>query len=60
MRFVAYRMVNTVGLVAVPPGVCTVTVPVVAPAGMVTLIDVPERTLNAVATVPLNFTTVDC
>jgi len=45
-------------LVAVPPGVVTVIFPVVAPVGTVTVIDVADTTLNAVAAVVLNFTAV--
>ena len=44
-------------LVAVPPGVVTLTGPVVAPTGTVTVIRVPESTVNEAET-PLNFTAV--
>src|SRR5947208_6396251 len=44
-------------LVAVPPGVVTLIVPVVAPVGTVAVICVAELTVN-VALVPLNFTAV--
>src|SRR5438067_1500104 len=44
-------------LVAVPAGVVTLSGPVVAPAGTVAVIFVPEFTVN-VALVPLNFTDV--
>src|SRR2546427_1297722 len=44
-------------LVAVPPGVVTLIVPVVAPVGTVAVICVAELTVN-VAVVPLNFTAV--
>src|SRR5258705_744035 len=49
--------VNAPGLVAVPPGVATVSGPVVAPAGTVTWIDVAEVTVKA-ALIPLNVTAV--
>ena len=42
-------------LVAVPPGVVTVIVPVVAPVGTVAVMLVLELTVNE-ALVPLNFT----
>jgi hypothetical protein len=45
-------------LVPVPFGVVTATLPVVAPAGTVALMLVPELTVNVVAAVPLNFTLV--
>jgi hypothetical protein len=44
------------GPLAVPPGVMTLTAPVVAPAGTVTVICVALFTVNAVADTPLNFT----
>src|SRR5213594_768399 len=44
-------------LAAVPPGVVTLIVPVVAPVGTVAVICVAELTVN-VAVVPLNFTAV--
>src|SRR5437016_2943895 len=47
--------VKLVALVAVPPGVVTMIVPVVAPEGTVAVICVVELT-EKVATVPLNFT----
>ncbi len=43
---------------AVPPGVVTAIVPVVAPVGTVAVIWVAELTVNAVAAVPLNLTAV--
>jgi len=49
--------VKLLALVAVPPGVVTLIVPVVAPAGTVAVICVAELTVN-VAVVPLNFTAV--
>src|SRR5258706_301001 len=49
--------VNTLALVAVPPGVVTLIDPVVAPAGTVACIVVAEFTVN-VALTPLNFTAV--
>jgi len=49
--------VKLLALVAVPPGVVTLIVPVVAPAGTVAVICVAELTVN-VALVPLNFTAV--
>ncbi len=48
--------VKEVLLVAVPPGVVTVRVPVVAPAGTVVVIDVAETTVKVGCAVPLNFT----
>ena len=45
-------------LVAVPPGVVTLTLPVVAPAGTVAEIDEAELTVKMVALVPLNLTAV--
>jgi hypothetical protein len=48
--------VKSVGLVAVPPGVVTVILPVVAPVGTVAVICVAEFTVNVVALVVLNFT----
>src|SRR6266446_5323544 len=44
-------------LVAMPPGVVTLIVPVAAPVGTVAVICVAELTVN-VAVVPLNFTAV--
>lgn len=49
--------VNAVGLWRTPPGVVTVTGPVVAPKGTVVVIWASESTLN-VALVPLNCTWV--
>ena len=49
---------NAVAEVAVPVGAVTVIVPVVAPAGTVTVSCVAEATVNAVATVPLKLTAV--
>src|SRR5262245_20797583 len=49
--------VKSPALVAVPPGVVTVILPLVAPTGTDVLIWVPEATVK-VANVPLNFTTV--
>ena len=49
--------VNDAVLVPVPAAVVTATGPVVAPAGTVAVIWVPEVTVN-VAAVPLNFTAV--
>jgi len=40
----------------VPPGVVTVTPPVFAPAGTITVIDVSELTVTDVAAVPLKLT----
>ena len=48
--------VKFVALVAVPPGVVTLILPVVAPVGTVAVICVAESTLNVVALVVLNFT----
>jgi len=45
-------------LVAVPPGVVTLILPVVAPVGTVAVICVAESTWNDVALVVLNFTTL--
>jgi hypothetical protein len=45
-------------LVAVPPGVVTEIVPVVAPEGTVAVICVAELTVNVVALAPLNLTAV--
>jgi hypothetical protein len=49
--------VKLLALVAVPPAVVTLMVPVVAPVGTVALICVAELTVND-AVVPLNFTAV--
>src|SRR2546425_12836446 len=49
--------VKLLALVAVPPAVVTLIVPVVAPAGTVAVIWVSEFTVY-VAVVPLNFTAV--
>ena len=43
-------------LVAVPPGVVTLILPVVAPVGTVAVICVAESTVNVVAVTLLNFT----
>jgi hypothetical protein len=48
--------VKFVALVAVPPGVVTEILPVVAPVGTVAVICVAEFTVNVVALVVLNFT----
>ena len=48
--------VNELLLVAVPPGVVTLSGPVVAPAGTVALTCVSEVTVNVVAPVPLKLT----
>jgi hypothetical protein len=48
--------VKFTALVAVPPGVVTVILPVVAPVGTVAVICVAEFTVNVVALVVLNFT----
>jgi hypothetical protein len=48
--------VKFVALVAVPPGVVTLILPVVAPVGTVAVICVAEFTVNVVALVVLNFT----
>jgi hypothetical protein len=48
--------VKFVALVAVPPGVVTEILPVVAPVGTVAVICVAESTWNVVAVVVLNFT----
>ena len=48
--------VNELLLVALPPGVVTEMVPLVAPDGTVALICVPETTLKNEALVPLNAT----
>jgi hypothetical protein len=50
--------VKSVALVAVPPGVVTVILPVVAPVGTVAVIFVAEFTVNVVAATPLNLTEV--
>ena len=50
--------VNLWALVAVPPGVVTEILPVVAPVGTVAVIFVAELTVNDVALTPLNFTDV--
>jgi hypothetical protein len=50
--------VNEEVLTAVPPGVTTLTVPLVAPAGTDAVIEVELTTLNDVTDVPLNFTAV--
>jgi hypothetical protein len=48
--------VKFAALVAVPPGVVTLILPVVAPVGTVAVICVAESTWNVVAVVVLNFT----
>jgi hypothetical protein len=48
--------VKLAALVAVPPGVVTLILPVVAPVGTVAVICVAEFTVNDVAVVVLNFT----
>jgi len=48
--------VKFAALVAVPPGVVTLILPVVAPVGTVAVICVAESTWNVVAVVALNFT----
>jgi hypothetical protein len=50
--------VKFVALVAVPPGVVTEILPVVAPVGTFAVICVAEFTVNVVAVVVLNFTEV--
>ncbi len=50
--------VNELALVAVPPAVVTLIVPVVAPLGTVAVICVEEFTVKVVALVPLNLTAV--
>src|SRR5204863_477411 len=50
--------VKLVELVAVPPAVVTLIVPVVAPFGTDVVICVSEFTVNELAEVPLNFTAV--
>jgi len=50
--------VNVVLLVAVPPGVVTLIVPLVVPVGTVAVIDVAETTLKLLASIPLNLTAV--
>jgi hypothetical protein len=50
--------VNALALVATPPGVVTLSVPVVAPAGTVAWIAVAEVTVKEVALTPLNATAV--
>jgi hypothetical protein len=50
--------VNLWALVAVPPGVVTEILPVVAPEGTTAVIFVAELTVNDVALTPLNFTDV--
>ena len=45
-------------LVAVPPGDVTEIVPVVAPVGTTAVMDVSDRTVKVVATVPLKETVV--
>jgi hypothetical protein len=57
LALVAASTVNVL-LVAVPPGVVTATVPVVAPAGTVASIWVSELTRKVTADVPLNATAV--
>ena len=52
------RTVKAVELTAVPPGVVTEMVPVVAPVGTVALIVVELTTVNVVAVDVLNVTTV--
>jgi hypothetical protein len=54
----ALLTVKFVALVAVPPGVVTEILPVVAPVGTVAVICVAEFTVNVVAVVVLNFTEV--
>jgi hypothetical protein len=54
----AVLTVKFVALVAVPPGVVTLILPVVAPVGTVAVICVAEFTVNEVAVVVLNFTEV--
>jgi hypothetical protein len=46
-------------LVSVPPGVVTVMLPVVAPAGTTAVTYVSETTVNVVASVPLKETAVE-
>lgn len=50
--------VNTVALLAVPPEVVTVIVPLLAPSGTVALMVLAFSTDIVVAAVPLNFTAV--
>src|SRR5207253_401693 len=50
--------VNALALVAVPPGVVTLSGPVVAPLGTVAAIVVAELTVKLTALVPLNVTAV--
>jgi hypothetical protein len=54
----AMLTVKVATLVAVPPGVVTLILPVVAPVGTVAVICVAEFTTNDVALVVLNFTTL--
>jgi hypothetical protein len=54
----AATTVKLEALVAVPPGVVTEIVPVVAPAGTVAVTCVAESTVNDVAATPLNLTAV--
>ena len=50
--------VKTVGLVAVPPGVATVILPVDAPVGTVAVTEVADTAANVTAALPLNLTPV--
>ena len=45
-------------MVAVPPSVITLTIPVVAPTGTIAVMDVSETTLKILALVLLNLTAV--
>src|SRR5437016_5069516 len=50
------KILNMVAPLAVPPGVVTFILPVVAPNGTVALMEVAETTLKIVALTPLNCT----
>src|SRR5439155_9632550 len=54
----SFTTVNTLVLVAVPPGVVPLSGPVVAPVGTVSRIVVAEATVTAAAHTPLNVTAV--
>ena len=58
VRIGAATKVRLEGLVAVPPTVVTVIVPVVAPAGTTAVIEVALTTVKLLAAVPLNWTAV--
>ena len=56
----SYSTVNTLALLAVPPGVVMLIFPVKAPDGTVAVTCVFELTVKVVAFTPPNFTEVAC